>query len=299
MPARRPGQRAGELRAARSAACTTLPTLSAETRFPLGLFRAWAVWRPAAQLLVYPRPNARPRRCRRRAPCPAAPARRAQADGGEVEGVRGYRRGDPLKLVVWKKAAQGARQPAANWSAATPRVGAAAAVARLAGLRRARPRGAPVAPDRLGAGGAARRRRLRPAPARARASRPAEGEAHRRAAWRRWRCGAEPADAARRLAAAALAGLVAPAARERATRCSCSAVIAWTVLPHLSHLPAWCIALTAVVLLWRAALALGNAPAAAAAGCWWCVLAVAAGLTFWSLPHPARQGAGRDAWRWC
>ena len=31
-----------------------VPTLSAETRFPLGLFRAWTVWRPLAQLLVYP-----------------------------------------------------------------------------------------------------------------------------------------------------------------------------------------------------------------------------------------------------
>ncbi|HNJ83781.1 MAG TPA: DUF58 domain-containing protein, partial [Piscinibacter sp.] len=27
-----------------------LPALSIETRFPLGLFRAWAIWRPAAQL---------------------------------------------------------------------------------------------------------------------------------------------------------------------------------------------------------------------------------------------------------
>jgi uncharacterized protein (DUF58 family) len=28
------------------------------------------------------------------------------SDGGEIEGVRGYRRGDPMKLVVWKKAAK-------------------------------------------------------------------------------------------------------------------------------------------------------------------------------------------------
>ena len=34
------------------------------------------------------------------------------------------------------------------------------------------------------------------------------------------------------------------------------AVIAWTVLPHASHLPAWAIALTAAVLLWRARLAM-------------------------------------------
>ena len=84
-----------------------LPTLTAETRFPLGTFRVWTVWRPAAQVLVYPAPEANP------PPLPpgepraggAANAARAQ-NTGEFDGVRGYRRGDPLKLVVWKKAAK-------------------------------------------------------------------------------------------------------------------------------------------------------------------------------------------------
>ena len=40
------------------------------------------------------------------------------------------------------------------------------------------------------------------------------------------------------------------------------AVIAWTVLPHASHLPAWAIALTAVVLVWRGRLALSQRRAA-------------------------------------
>jgi transglutaminase-like putative cysteine protease len=58
-------------------------------------------------------------------------------------------------------------------------------------------------------------------------------------------------------------------------------VIGWTVLPHVSHLPEWCVALTLVVLVWRTALALthGTLPSR------WIlmtVLAVAAGLTFWS-----------------
>ncbi len=83
-----------------------LPTLSAETRFPLGLFRAWTVWRPASQVLAYPQPE------RPSAPLPAARAaaggasqsRRTQ--GSETEGIRAYRRGDPLKMVVWKKAAK-------------------------------------------------------------------------------------------------------------------------------------------------------------------------------------------------
>ena len=59
------------------------------------------------------------------------------------------------------------------------------------------------------------------------------------------------------------------------------AVIGWTVLPHASHLAPWCIALTALMLFWRAFLAIGNAPLpsrwAVAA-----VLLVAVLLTLWT-----------------
>ena len=59
------------------------------------------------------------------------------------------------------------------------------------------------------------------------------------------------------------------------------AVIAWTVLPHASHLPAWAITLAAVVLLWRGRLAIegGALPSR------WVLLSVltlALGLTYWS-----------------
>jgi protein-glutamine gamma-glutamyltransferase len=59
------------------------------------------------------------------------------------------------------------------------------------------------------------------------------------------------------------------------------AVIGWTVLPHASHLPLWCSLLTLVVLLWRAQLAISNAPLP---GRWAlvAVLVVAGALTFWS-----------------
>ena len=59
------------------------------------------------------------------------------------------------------------------------------------------------------------------------------------------------------------------------------AVIAWTVLPHLSHLPLWCALLSGAVLLWRGRLALINAPLP---GRWVliAVLVLAAGLTLWS-----------------
>jgi uncharacterized protein (DUF58 family) len=83
-----------------------VPPLTAETRFPLGTFRVWTVWRPAAQVLVYPAPEALP------PPLPEGEPRaghsgaaRAQSSG-EFDGVRAYRRGDPMKLVVWKKAAK-------------------------------------------------------------------------------------------------------------------------------------------------------------------------------------------------
>ena len=84
-----------------------LPALTAETRFPLGTFRVWTVWRPAARVMVYPAPET--------SPPPLPPGEpRAQGAGaaertqrsGEFDGVRGYRRGDPLKNVLWKKAAK-------------------------------------------------------------------------------------------------------------------------------------------------------------------------------------------------
>ncbi len=83
-----------------------VPTLSAETRFPLGIFRVWSVWRPAARVLAYPRPEE---------PCPPLPTPQAQPGGAvkgqvreglETEGIRAYRRGDAPKRVVWKKVAK-------------------------------------------------------------------------------------------------------------------------------------------------------------------------------------------------
>lgn len=83
-----------------------LPAIQAQTLFPLGTFRVWTVWRPAAQVLVYPAAEATPPPLPPGTPQPGnAGSARAQ-DAGEFDGVRAYRRGDPQKTVVWKKAAQ-------------------------------------------------------------------------------------------------------------------------------------------------------------------------------------------------
>lgn len=83
-----------------------VPTLTAETRFPLGTFRVWTVWRPAAQVLIYPAPEAHPPPLPLGEPSPGGAATLHQQDTGEFDGVRPYRRGDPLKTVVWKKVAK-------------------------------------------------------------------------------------------------------------------------------------------------------------------------------------------------
>jgi uncharacterized protein (DUF58 family) len=83
-----------------------VPALVVESRFPFGLFRAWSVWRPAAQVLAWPKPE------QPAPPLPAAQAvggearSRQRFQGNELEGVRAWRRGDTLRQVVWKKAAR-------------------------------------------------------------------------------------------------------------------------------------------------------------------------------------------------
>ena len=72
-----------------------------ETRFPLGLFRAWSYVEPDARCLVYPRPE--------RSPLPAPSAdtlagnRRALAAGNEdFASLRAYQRSDSPRHVAWK-----------------------------------------------------------------------------------------------------------------------------------------------------------------------------------------------------
>lgn len=86
----------------------TLPRITIDTRFPLGLFRAWAYWLPQTEVLIWPALEAN---------APALPyehrvvaaehASRATSVSSEMpEGLRDYRRGDPLRWIAWKKSSQ-------------------------------------------------------------------------------------------------------------------------------------------------------------------------------------------------
>ena len=83
-----------------------VPTLTAQTLFPLGTFRVWTVWCPAAQLLVYPTPESAPPPLPAGQPSAGGAYAAAAAGSGEFDGVRAYRRGDAMKQIVWKKAAK-------------------------------------------------------------------------------------------------------------------------------------------------------------------------------------------------
>jgi uncharacterized protein (DUF58 family) len=76
-----------------------------ETRYPLGLFRAWSVLEPESRCLVYPRPAHAP-----------LPAPESAADAGastalvrgsdDFSGLRGYQPQDSPRHVAWKAVAR-------------------------------------------------------------------------------------------------------------------------------------------------------------------------------------------------
>ncbi|MGI4720893.1 MAG: DUF58 domain-containing protein [Janthinobacterium lividum] len=83
------------------------PRVVLATRFPLGLYRAWSYWRPAARALVYPRPEEG---------APALPASGNAAGGGragptldsrdDFAGVRSYQAGDSPRQLAWRQIAR-------------------------------------------------------------------------------------------------------------------------------------------------------------------------------------------------
>lgn len=93
------------------------PTVHAESNFPLGIFRTWCWWRPAANLLVYPAPETAapplpgPGAGNDEQPSAARPA----PEPDELDDLRSYRPGDPTRRLLWKKVAQHPDEPA-HWT---------------------------------------------------------------------------------------------------------------------------------------------------------------------------------------
>ena len=81
------------------------PRITIDTRYPLGLFRAWSYWQPDLQCLVYPAPASS------RLDFPAAPNGNGEgvphgAGTDDFVGLREYRPGDSPRHIAWKAAAR-------------------------------------------------------------------------------------------------------------------------------------------------------------------------------------------------
>lgn len=81
-----------------------MPSFQLETRFPLGLFRAWSWIFPQTRCLVYPSPaKAAP-------PLPntghGLTGKATKGDGDEVHGLRKYQQGDPIQRIAWRASAR-------------------------------------------------------------------------------------------------------------------------------------------------------------------------------------------------
>src|SRR3989440_1104965 len=129
---------------ARSRGWLPLGRVMLETRFPLGLFRAWSYVEPEARCLVYPKPE------RSALPPPsaeaAAGALRTQTTGNDdFAGLRGYQPSDSPRHVAWKAAArsdvmltkqftgEAAAELWLDWRLLPARMGPAQRLSRLAG----------------------------------------------------------------------------------------------------------------------------------------------------------------------
>ena len=75
-----------------------------ETRFPLGLFRAWSVVIADARCLVWPKPALDAPPLPRTGRGDYGAARRGE--GEEFHGLRDYRPGDPLRQIAWRSSAR-------------------------------------------------------------------------------------------------------------------------------------------------------------------------------------------------
>lgn len=91
------------------------PRVRVQTIYPLGAFRAWAIWRPASALVVYPAPEVDAPPLPRSAEHGDAGTISAHAESFELDGFKQYQRGDPLKTILWKKAATAMATGSTDW----------------------------------------------------------------------------------------------------------------------------------------------------------------------------------------
>ena len=81
-----------------------MPSFRLETRFPLGLFKAWSWIFPQTRCLVYPAP------ARRAPPLPntgqGQTGRAEKGEGDEIHGLRKYQAGDSIQRVAWRASAR-------------------------------------------------------------------------------------------------------------------------------------------------------------------------------------------------
>jgi uncharacterized protein (DUF58 family) len=81
-----------------------MPDFRLETRFPLGLFKAWSWIFPSHRCLVYPAPAKRP------PPLPVGgrgeSGQAQKGDGEQVHGLRKYQAGDSRQRIAWRASAR-------------------------------------------------------------------------------------------------------------------------------------------------------------------------------------------------
>ncbi len=81
-----------------------MPVFRLETRFPLGLFKAWSWIFPVTRCLVYPAP------ARHFPPLPISgrgeSGQARKGDGEQVHGLRQYQRGDSRHRIAWRASAR-------------------------------------------------------------------------------------------------------------------------------------------------------------------------------------------------
>ena len=81
-----------------------MPSFRLETRFPLGLFKAWSWIFPQTRCLVYPSP------AKKAPPLPntghGQSGRSIKGDGDQVHGLRKYQPGDSIQRIAWRASAR-------------------------------------------------------------------------------------------------------------------------------------------------------------------------------------------------